>query len=32
VGIFVFGYDPFSNYMYSGGFDLKRSSSAAVVR
>jgi len=31
VGIFVFGYNPFSSYMYSGGFDLKRSS-AAVVR
>ena len=30
VGIFVFGYNPFSSYMYSGGFDLKRSSSAVV--
>jgi hypothetical protein len=30
VGIFVFGYDPFSSYMYSGGFDLKRG--GAVVR
>ncbi len=30
VGIFVFGYNPFSSYMYSGGFDLKRSS--AIVR
>jgi hypothetical protein len=30
VGIFVFGYNPYSNYLYSGGFDLKRST--AVVR
>jgi hypothetical protein len=30
VGIFVFGYNPFSSYMYAGGFDLKRNS--AVVR
>ena len=30
IGILVYGFDPFSSFMYSGGLDLKRS--AAVVR
>jgi hypothetical protein len=30
VGIFIFGYNPYSNYLYAGGFDLKRSSAATV--
>jgi hypothetical protein len=32
VGILVYGYNSYSSYTYAGGLDLKRGSTAAVIR